>query len=134
VKGAKLRRFEPAQTGGGAGEPKPVFELDCGGPMPGGRQHDPKALLGSTDPQRVAERFGRAWELPLNAAERVRVPVALPAGQQVVGLLVAAGATAKPGKAQRLHLVQRHRKSGQIVGGVAIELRVIDKREKLRDG
>lgn len=129
-KGARLRRFEPGREG----STRPAFELDCGGPMPGGHRHDPKALLGSADPQRAAERFGQAWELPLPASERARVPVELPAGQQVVGLRVAVDAKARPGQPQRLHLVQRHRKSGQIVGGVAIELRIIDGREKPRDG
>ena len=40
------------------------------------------------------------------------------------GLLVQMNRHAEPGEVHRLHLVQRHRKSGQIVGGVALEGRV----------
>ncbi|MCP3142068.1 hypothetical protein [Pyxidicoccus xibeiensis] len=41
-----------------------------------------------------------------------------------LGLLVEVGRDAKAGRSHRLHLVQRHRKSRQIVVGVALEVRI----------
>jgi hypothetical protein len=52
--------------------------------------------------------------------------VDLPAGEQIViGLKAAVRRGAKPGEPIKLHFVQRHVASKQIVGGVALEVRVL---------
>lgn len=107
--------------------------LECGGPLPG---HDGRvrghALIDSRHPERVAQQFGLAYALPLASATKAMLQVELAAGQQHVGLLVQVPAQAKPGQHHRLHLVQRQGK--QIVGGVALDVRVVTQRNLMRAG
>ncbi|HET7794286.1 MAG TPA: hypothetical protein VFL64_12965 [Rhizobacter sp.] len=118
----KLKPFKP-DTGKPAHPPHEI-ELECGAHLgvPGA---DKGAMLGSRTPDLVARRFGEAWQLPLPDAPRTRVPVELPAfSQRTVGLRVQVQRDAKPGTMHKIHLVQRHRKSQRIVGGVAVEVHV----------
>lgn len=100
-------------------------ELECGGHIGLEAASNNGKVITSKTPDLVARRFGNAWQLPLPAKAKTRVPVEIPAfSQSSVGLLVQVQQKAKPGTVHLLHLVQRHRKSGQVVGGVSLEVHV----------
>ena len=106
----ELRPFKPDPA---RQRPQDSEMLDCGG------------VLGRGAPARLAQRYHAAWQLALPADSRVKVPVELSVeGPQRLGLMVRLGRAAKPGAGHKVHLVQRHRESGQIVGGVAVQVRV----------
>ncbi|HEX3140356.1 MAG TPA: hypothetical protein VHQ87_09885, partial [Rhizobacter sp.] len=118
----KLRPYRPQPE-------KPVhpphgIELECGGHV-GAGLNGAGQMLGSHTMERVTKLFGEAWELPLAEAAATRVPIELPAfSQRNIGLRVQLQREARPGSVHKVHLLQRHRKSGQIVGGVALQIHV----------
>jgi hypothetical protein len=116
------RRVRPLRPAVRPPEPEPGEEpqpMDCGG-----RERPPEragGILGPHVPERIALRFPDGVELPLRDVPRARVRIGPPAGgTSVVGLKVTA--PAEPGTFL-VHLVQREGK--RIVGGVALEARVI---------
>jgi hypothetical protein len=104
--------------------------LECGGPLPGDDHHDRSgnAVIGSRHPELVARHFGPAFALPLPPTPKAALAVELPSGQQRVGLLVQVDPQAKSGQHHRMHLVQRQ--GEQIVGGVALAVRVLGPSER----
>lgn len=132
AKGAKPRRFEP--PAGHAADPMAALAtLECGAPLPGVHgpvySHD---LINSRHPEQVARHFGPAFAWPLPARPKSSLTVDLPSGQQRVGLLVQVDAQAEPGHIHRLHLVQRQ--GQRVVGGVALELRIVSRRNQAVHG
>lgn len=123
VKGAEPRPLRPGIQVPYAPD---ELELECGAHLTSpGRSNKGKVITSAT-PDLVANRLGQAWQLPLDAKPRVRVPIELPLlTQRRVALMVQVNHQAKPGETHCLHLVQRHRKSGQIVGGVTLEIRIV---------
>lgn len=113
--------FKPTATGHG-------IELECGGHFGPGLASKGQ-VLGSRTPDLVGQRFGETWQLPLPDAAKSSAPIELPAfSQRNAGMLVQVHPEAKPGSVHTIHLVQRHRKSGRIVGGVALEVHVVKER------
>jgi hypothetical protein len=115
-----LKRFEP-----GSMTPKPPRSprLECGGYVEA-EAPDGKVLT-SDRPDLLAVRFPDAWEASLRPGRVGRLPVELLPGRQlVVGLKASVSPRAKPGQTIKLHFVQRHVATKQIVGGVALEVRV----------
>jgi hypothetical protein len=111
---------------GAQGHPSAPIVLDCGGHVAGLATGNKGKVITSATPDLVRQRYPDAWQLPLDAKQRVRVPVALPAfSQRAIGLLVQVKRGAPAGTRHRLHLVQRHRKSQQLVGGVALEIHIV---------
>jgi hypothetical protein len=115
-----LQRFQP-EFRPGPSTARPV-QLECGARLGAAAPDDGDRLLGSAAPERVARAFGDAWRLPLDPEPVRAVPIELPVGQQVVGLLVQAGSATQPGAIHEFHLVQRDRKTRRIVGGVALQV------------
>jgi hypothetical protein len=97
--------------------------LECGAPLATRRRH--RGAVSASQASGPLGRYGFDWELGLPCDSRVRIPVELPpVGQRRVGLAVRAGTDAVRESPHKIHLVQRHRKSGRIVGGVALLLTV----------
>ena len=102
-------------------------ELDCGGPLVPGRVSG--TLLTSESPELVSRRFSDSWELPLPEDRELRLPIKVPPfTQTVVGLKVAVPAGAEPGQSTKVHLVQRRHGAKEAVGGVAVQVRVAERR------
>jgi hypothetical protein len=120
----RVKRFDP-----GALRPRPPkpLRMDCGGHLEAAAPDG--GVLTSARPDLLAARFPDAWESVLRPGRVTRLPIDLPPGRQiVVGLKAALGPRAKPGQIIKLHFVQRHVASKQIVGGVAVEVRVASER------
>jgi hypothetical protein len=104
--------------------PSAHIDLECGAHLTAAIPNKGKVISSNT-PNLVFERYGEAWQLPLDSKARARIQVELPLhSQRSVGLLVRVPKGAPEGTTHRLHLVQRHRKTRQIVGGVALEVRI----------
>ena len=108
---------------------RPVREqlMDCGGVE---QREDARVggVLTSARPDRIAERFPNAVERPVPAGRQVRVPVELAAGAPtVVGLRIAAPEGAEPGTTFTTHLAQREAGGRRLVGGVAVQVRIVDR-------
>lgn len=106
--------------------PEPERLLDCRGhdeaPAPG----RPGRLLTSANPDLIARRFSNAFRVPLPPGRTAGIPAILPpSSQQLIGLKVQAPANAKRGAVVKTHFVQRHARTKQITGGVAVEVHVI---------
>ena len=115
------RRFLPDHPRDRA--PDDTAPLDCGGHI--GAPAGVGRLLTSDVPELVARRFGDSWEADLPAQGGARLPVQIDRfSQTVVGLRVAVARDAKPGSSTKLHLVQRRRRTKQILGGVAVQVNV----------
>jgi hypothetical protein len=105
--------------------PARTVPLDCGGRVTLAEERF-GALLTSDRPDLIARLFPDSWEAPRPRAEagtgwQVQVK---PMSQTVVGLKVAVPARTRPGQSVKLHFVQRRRGTGQIVGGVAVQVNV----------
>ncbi len=114
--GLEVSLLHPSRDFLGGGEPfraaRPARDadlLDCGGRAPS---------------PRTATAFDGAFELPVGA--HGRVPVEIPRGTQTVVWLKVAAPGAKPGTTSTVDLVQRHRRTKRIVGGVAVQVRAAD--------
>jgi hypothetical protein len=129
AKGAKPQRFMP-QAGD---HPADHATLECGAPLQGAhrpvRSHH---IIDSQHPEQVALHFGPAYAWPLPPRPKATLAVDLPPGQQHVGLLVQVDGKAQSGQTHRLHLVQRQ--GNRIVGGVALELRIVGERARVLHG
>lgn len=92
--------------------------LDCGGVVPDRRGVKP----GRFGPPASRPAFIDAWQTdPVGDG---RIPVVVPPGDQtVIGLALRYPGDAKPSEEARVDLVQRHAKTGQVVGGVAVVVR-----------
>jgi hypothetical protein len=79
----------------------------------------------SNTPELVLRRFPDSWEARFPKGGRARMAVEIsPFTQNVVGLKVALPAQAKIDQSLKLHFVQRHSATQQIVGGVAVQVNV----------
>jgi hypothetical protein len=109
---------------------KRVQLMDCGGAEPAtARQERIGGILTSDQPQRIADRFGGGYEQRLGDGT-ARVPVALAAGgTTTVGFKVTVPLGAKPGTTFTTHLAQRGSDGKQLVGGVAVQVRVRSRRQ-----
>ena len=122
AKSRELRRFRPAVRPPRQ-SPEHV-ELECGAHLVAPTANKGRVIT-SAAPDLVLGRYGGAWELPLTRQPRVRLPIQIALhSQRTIGLLVQVGKDAAEGATHQLHVVQRHRKSRRIVGGVALEVRV----------
>lgn len=122
----KLRPFRPdvATPPHPPDHPPDHATLECGAHL-GAAASGKGQAIGSHTPALVARHFGEAWQLLLPDAANTRVPIELPRySQHKVGLVVQAKRGALPGSVHQIHVVQRHRKSGQIVGGVALQVHI----------
>jgi hypothetical protein len=106
-------------------KPEPV-ELECGGHIPvPGRVHRGR-ILTSAMPELIHEFYPQSWEAPFPAtgAARLLFEVA-PFSQNLLGLKIALPREAEPGRAIRLHFIQRSVAAKRIVGGVAVQINVV---------
>jgi hypothetical protein len=70
-------------------------------------------------------RFPDSWEAYFEDAERAKLAVNIPMfTQNVVGLKIAVSEQAVTKEPIKLHFVQRNVRTSQVVGGVAVQLRV----------
>jgi hypothetical protein len=70
-------------------------------------------------------RFARGWKLGFPKGAAPKLPITIrPFSQTVVGLELAAPLSGRPANPFKVHLVQRNRRTRQIVGGVAVEVLV----------
>jgi hypothetical protein len=118
-------------------QPPEAFELlDCGARIPGaadaagagpgagaGAAGATGAVLTSDRMDLIERRFGSGWEAVLDGNGHLPVEIE-PFSQTVVGLKVGVLAGGRPRRPARLSLVQRQRKTRQIVGGVSVEVTV----------
>jgi hypothetical protein len=105
-------------------EPRHNRLMDCGGLEPRAQERVGGILM-SDRPDRIMHRFSDAVELRVERDRQVRVPVALgPGASTVVGLKVTAPEGMKPGTTFTTHLAQRYAGGRQLVGGVALQVRV----------
>jgi hypothetical protein len=120
---AEVKRFNPEFT-------KPALlpeqiRLECGGYIPGPPSVDRGRIMTSDTPDLVLRRFPDSWEARFPEGVKARMAVEIPPfTQRVVGLKVALRAQAKIGQSLKLHFVQRHSATQQIVGGVAVQVNV----------
>jgi hypothetical protein len=99
--------------------------LECGGYIPDLPNIDKGRIMTSDTPELALGRFPDSWEAGFPKGGRARMPVEVsPFTQKVVGLKVAIPAQAKIGQSLKLHFVQRHLTTQQIVGGVAVQVNV----------
>jgi hypothetical protein len=96
--------------------------LDCSGSIGGPEAREGAAgQLGGAS----AARFARGWELTFPKGPAPKLPITItPFSQTVVGLKLTAPVSARPANPFKVHLVQRNRRTRQIVGGVAVEVLV----------
>lgn len=121
----KLRPFRPEFNA--TVRHRPVIELECGAHLSHGAAGENGRILTSATPDLVLRSFEGAWQFPFEAKAKVRVAVVLPPfSQRSVGLLLKARKDAPVGAVYRLDLVQRHPKRRRNVGGVAIEVRILE--------
>lgn len=85
----------------------------------------PARVARSDDPQTLASLPVFRTEARFATGARAHIPVALAAQQQLTfGLRLQVPAQARPGEILRADLVQREARTGRVVGGVAVEIRV----------
>ena len=122
---AKPRRFDPGRL---PPQPPRGHRLECGGYATAAGATG--GFLTSDRPDLLAARFPRAWETQLPSGRKTAIPIDLQAGAQVVvGFKAAVSRRAERGRSVKLHFVQRHTATKQIVGGVAVEVRVAERRD-----
>lgn len=100
--------------------------LECGGHAPGSASAERGRIMTSDTPDLVLARFGGAWEavLPKSRNPVLAVDIA-PRSQTLVGVKLAVPAHARSGTSVKLHVVQRHAATKQVVGGVAVQVNVV---------
>lgn len=99
--------------------------LDCGGHIPGTAHADRGRILTSATPDLIEAQYPQSWEAALPAKDTARLAFDLPFGQTVLGLKVAVPHNARPGQVIRLHFVQRSVSARRVVGGVSIQINVV---------
>lgn len=124
---AEAKRFKPEFTQ--STSRRKAARLECGAEVPTLSTDDPGGLLTSDAPELLRRRFPDAWEAVFEDAARSKLAVNIPTfTQNVVGLKITVAGKPKIKRPIKLHLVQRNVKTGQIVGGVAVQLTVGGKR------
>lgn len=101
--------------------------LDCAGQPQNssGATPGPVRIARSDDPETLANLPVFGTEARFGTGIRPHIPVALTAQQQLIfGLRLQVPAQARPGEILHVDLVQRDARTGRIVGGVAVEIRV----------
>lgn len=99
--------------------------LECGGHTPGRSDLDQGRIMTSDTPELVLERFPNSWEVQFPQGARAGITVEIPPfTQKVVGLKVSIPGRVKIGHSSKIHFVQRHLTTQQIVGGVAAQVNV----------
>lgn len=99
--------------------------LECGGYPHGLFGVDKGKIMTSDTPELILHRFPNSWEAKFPDGKRTRISVEiLPFTQTVVGLKVALYNQVKIGQLLKLHFVQRHSITQQIVGGVAVQIKL----------
>jgi hypothetical protein len=79
----------------------------------------------SDTPDLLLCRFPGSWETWFPKRVKAKMAVEIPPfTQKVVGLKIALTAQAKTGRSLKLHFVQRHAASQQIIGGIAVQVNV----------
>lgn len=120
---AEVKRFKPEFT-----EPALLSEqirLECGGYIPGPTSMDKGRIMTSDTPDLVLRRFPDSWEAWFPEGVKARMAVEIPPfTQKVVGLKVALPAQVRVSQSLKLHFVQRHSATQQIVGGIAVQVNV----------
>jgi hypothetical protein len=120
---AEVKRFKPEFTNPVL--PPEQIRLECGGYIPGPPSVDRRRIMTSDTPDLVLRRFPDSWEARFSEGVIARMAVEIPPyNQKVVGLKVALPDQAQIGKSLKLHFVQRHSATQQIVGGVALQVNV----------
>lgn len=120
---AEVKRFKPEFTKP-ASAPQQI-RLECGGYIPGSPSVDKGRIMTSDTPDLVLRRFPNSWEAKFPESAKAKMAVEIPPfAQKVVGLKVAIPARAKMSQSVKLHVVQRHSATRQIVGGVALQVNV----------
>jgi hypothetical protein len=108
--------------------------LDCGHGAGDGAERDETrptldaslAMLTADGTRDVATMFPRGVDVAFPGGEQGRIPVTIrPREQLTFGLRVSVPADAPAGKTLRLDLVQRDTKSRRLLGGIAVEIRVV---------
>lgn len=116
----KVTPFElsPFKTGDGV-------KTDCGAVALKKFPTADGVLTSRTFQTRAARHFEKAYRVPFESARASRIPISLLPGQQLVfGLQLQVPKELKSGTVIRTHLVQRDPGGKQILGGIAIEIRV----------
>ena len=99
--------------------------LDCGGHIQACDCGQENSLLTSDHPDLIAQRFPDAVQVAVPPGNKAHIPVDLPlSSQHVIGFKLAVPSRAKNGTVMTTHFVQRHTKSKQITGGIAVQVRV----------
>ncbi len=101
--------------------------LDCAGRADEAANPAPKQVrvARSDDPPTLASLPAFRTEALFGEGVRTHIPVTLAAQQQLTfGLRLRVPSQARPGEVLHMDLVQREARSGRIVGGVAVEIRV----------
>ncbi len=121
VANVKIKRFRPKFKDQYHSE---QIALECGGRVPSYFEPDEGRVMTSKTPQLVLHRFPDSWEavFPPNHS---KIGVCIqPFTQRVIGVKIALLAQAKPGQSTKIHIAQRHVKSGTVVGGIAAKVNV----------
>lgn len=106
--------------------PEPVI-LECGAHIAGTRSVHRGRIVTSLVPDLVLERYPDCREVAFPARGAMRLLADLPPfNQTVVGLKIAVPREAKPGQVIRLHFVQRNLSDKRIVGGIAVQINVVN--------
>ena len=122
VKRLKLEFSESASR-------RKIVRLECGSEVPTSNVEDQGQLLTSNHPELLLRRFPDAYEAGFKDTERSKLRVDIPAfTQNVVGLKITVSERPKTKRPIKLHFVQRNVKTNQIVGGVAVQLNLAEKR------
>ena len=101
------------------------YSLDCGGHLHAWDLVRDNSLLTSDHPDLIAQRFPDAVQVAVPPGDTAHIPVDLPRfSQHVIGFKVAVPTHAKNGAVIKTHFVQRHAKTNQITGGIAVQVRV----------
>jgi hypothetical protein len=120
---AEVKRFQPEFT-------KPALQpeqirLECGGYIPGPSSVDKGRIMTSDTADLVLRRFPDSWEARFPESVKGKMVGEIPPfTQKVVGLKVALTAQAEIAQSLKLHFVQRHSATQQLVGGVAVQVNV----------
>ncbi len=119
-----VKRFKPKFTKS-ALVPQQT-RLECGGYIPGPPSADKGRIMTSDTPDLVLRRFPDSWEAKFQKGVKPVMAVEIPQfTQKVVGLKISIPARTKISQSMKLHFVQRHSATRQIVGGVAVQVNII---------
>lgn len=120
-RGAKIAPFELPNV---SGDSKDV-DVECGADHLGFDEPSGAILTSRCTYTRSARHFARSYAAPFDAGPRAGLPLALRGNDpRVFGLFIRVPDDAKSGDVIRMHLVQSDGAGKQILGGIAVEVRV----------